>query len=199
MDGELPLWIKVAYSVLCAVILPIWTRHYGVTNFLWFSDIALFTTALALWLESALLASMMAVAILLPEFVWALSFFGRLLLGLRVSDLADYMFQGDKPLYVRVLSLGFHVIMPAVLVWMLYRLGYDIRALAAQTLLAWVVLPVTYAVSTPEQNINWVYGGWGGAQKRMRPLAYLALVMLLLPLCVYVPTHLALKAAFGGA
>ena len=191
--------MKIAYTALCAVILPVWTRHLGVRNFLWFSDIALFTTAAALWLESALLASMMALAVLVPELLWAASFFGRLVFRVRVSDLAAYMFRGDMPLHVRVLSLAFHVVMPCVLVWMLYRLGYDARALGAQTALAWVVLPMTYALTTPEQNINWVYGLWSGAQKRMPQLAYLALAMVVVPLCVYLPTHAVLNALFGAA
>lgn len=199
MDGAFPLWLKIGYTCLCAIIVPIWYRKYGPANFLWFSDIALFTTAVALWLESALLASMMALAVLVPELVWALSFFARLLFGVRISDLADYMFHGDKPFYVRGLSLFFHIVMPAVLLWMLYVLSYDPRALPAQTALAWVVLPVTYALTTPQQNINWVYGLWGGPQARMPRLAYLALVMLLVVVCVYFPTHVLLQAAFGRA
>ena len=199
VDGALPLWLKAAYSVLCLIIIPVWTRAYGPKNFLWFSDIALFTTAVALWLESALLASMMALAVVAPEIVWAVSFFARLFFGVRVSDLADYMFHADKPLYVRALSLIFHIVMPGVLLWMIHTLGYDTRALAAQTALAWIVLPVTYALTTPQENINWVYGLWGGPQRRIPRLAYLAALMVLLPLCVYLPTHAVLQTVFGRA
>jgi hypothetical protein len=196
VDAAFPLWLKIGYTLLCVVIFPIWLRVYGARNFLWFSDIALFTTAAALWLENGLLASMMALAVVLPELGWAVSFFGRLFFGVRFSDLADYMFHTEKPLYVRALSMVFHIVMPVVLVWMIYRLGYDSRALIAQTALAWIVLPVTYALTTPQQNINWVYGLWGGAQERLPRLAYLALVMLGLPLAVYLPMHLLLQAVF---
>ena len=199
MDGALPLWLKLAYSLMCAIIFPIWLRAYGPRNFLWFSDIALFTTAAALWLESPLLASMMALAVVLPEAGWAVSFFGRLVFGLRLSDIADYMFDAEKPLYVRALSFFFHVVMPAVLVWMLYRLGYDARALLAQTLLACIVLPLTYVLTTPQENINWVYGLWGGAQKRVPPLVYLAALMIAVPLAVYLPMHLLFQTVFGRA
>jgi hypothetical protein len=34
---------------------------------LWFSDVALLVTVPALWIESRLLASMMALAVILPE------------------------------------------------------------------------------------------------------------------------------------
>src|SRR5438093_6151392 len=156
MHDEIALWIKLAYTAQLAVILPVYSVAWGWRNFLWFSDIALITTGIALWLDSALLASMMALAVLLPELVWCASYFGRLLFGLRVTDLAGYMFDTRKPLFVRMLSL-FHVVVPAVLIWMLHKLGYDPRALVAQTLVAWVVLPFTYAVTTPaDENINWV-------------------------------------------
>src|SRR5689334_20537188 len=122
---------------MVATIVPVYFVHYGVVNFLWFSDIALIVTGIALWDENRLLASMMAVAVLLPEALWNLSFFARLL-GVRVSGLADYMFDGAIPLWIRGLSL-FHIPMPLVLLWMLRTLGYDPRALPAQTALAWVV------------------------------------------------------------
>ena len=197
MDSEIPLALKVAYTLMCAVIIPVWTRHYGLKNLLWFSDIALFSTAAALWLESALLASMMALAVVLPETVWAVSFFARLFFGLRMSDLTDYMFHGEKPLYVRGLSFGFHVVMPLVLLWMISDLGYDSRALIAQTAVAWIVLPLTYALTTPQENINWVYGLWGGAQARVPRLAYLGALMLALPVCVYLPMHFLLQLVFS--
>src|SRR5688572_10068889 len=113
---------------MVAVILPVYALRYGWRNYLWFSDIALVTTGVALWLESALLASMMAVGVLMPELLWSASFFGRLLFGVRASDLAGYMFDPEKPRYLRALSL-FHVVLPITLLWMLARLGYDTRAL----------------------------------------------------------------------
>ena len=77
MEDIIPLWIKLAYSGMVAVILPVYALRYGWRNYLWFSDIALVTTGVALWLESALLASMMAVGVLMPELLWSASFFGR--------------------------------------------------------------------------------------------------------------------------
>ena len=196
MDGDIPLWIKIAYTGLLAVILPVYAVRYGWRNFLWFSDIALIGTGIALWLESSLIASMMAVAVLLPEVLWNVSYFARLLFGLHVSDLAGYMFDRKESRFLRALSL-FHVVLPVVLIWMLDRIGYDPRALPAQTLLAWIVLPVTYAVVRPaDENINWVYG-LDRRQKRLPPLVFLTLIMLAGPVGVYLPTHVALAALFA--
>ena len=191
----IPLWLKIAYTLMVATIVPVYLAHYGLANFLWFSDIALIVTGIALWEESRLLASMMAVGVLLPEVLWNLSFFARLLAGVRVSALADYMFDGKIPLWIRSLSL-FHIPLPAVLLWMLYTLGYDPRALPAQTALAWVILPLTYAVTDPRENINWVFGPGARPQRRLNPRVYLALVLVLFPLIVYVPTHVLLLLIF---
>src|SRR5688500_1990532 len=181
---------------MVAVILPVYALRYGWRNYLWFSDIALVVTGVALWLESALLASMMAVGVLLPELLWSVSFLARLLFGIRASDLAGYMFDPAKPRYLRALSL-FHLVLPPTLLWTLACLGYDARALAAQTALAWIVLPVTYAVLRPhDENVNWVYG-LGERQNRLAPRVYLALLMLGFPLIVYLPTHFALKTWFS--
>src|SRR5215207_9387799 len=105
MAGEIPLWMKVAYTAFLAVIVPAYSIKYGPLNFLWFSDIALLVTGAALWLESRLLASAMALGVLLPELVWNVSYFGRLLTGAHVTSLADYMFDPQKSRFMRGLSL----------------------------------------------------------------------------------------------
>jgi hypothetical protein len=193
----IPLWLKLAYTVMVVAIVPPYVVHYGPANFLWFSDIALIATGIALWAESRLLASMMAVGVLLPELLWNISFFSRLLVGVRVSPLADYMFDAALPRWLRALSL-FHIPMPLVLIWMLSTLGYDPRALPAQTALAWVVFPITYAVTDPAENINWVFGPGGRPQQRFSPRVYLLLVLVVFPLIVYLPTHFLLRAFFDS-
>jgi hypothetical protein len=196
--GELvPLWAKILYTLFLCVLVPVYWVHWGPRNFLWFSDIALLTTAVALWLESSLLASMTTLAIALPELAWNADFFGRLASGRHVLGLSGYMFDGRKPIFLRALSL-FHVALPVLLVWTVHRLGYDRRAWAFQTVVALVVLPVTYALTEPVDNVNWVYGPGSKPQTRISPRAYLVLVMLFFPIVIYLPTHLLLRALFGG-
>jgi hypothetical protein len=67
------------------------------------------------------------------------------------------MFDPKISLPIRALSL-FHIALPLILLWMVHRLGYDSRALAAQTLLAWIVLPMSYLLTDRSENVNWVYG-----------------------------------------
>jgi len=192
----IPLWIKIAYTLFVAVTVVVYSFKYSLGNFLWFSDIALLTSVPALWLESSLLASMIAVGIALPEVLWNVSFFGQLLTGRRITGLTDYMFDPHKPLYLRALSL-FHVFLPVMLLWMIHVMGYAPDAWIAQTALTWVVLPLTYFFTNPEENVNWVFGPGAKPQKRIPPLIYLGLLLIGFPLLVSLPTHLLLQMLFN--
>lgn len=182
-----PLWIKLPYLAFVLFLIPVYLRQYGPQNFLWFSDIALFVTLIAVWTGNRLLASMMAVGVLPLEIVWALDFFTGGHIGL-----AAYMFDTRIPLLLRAMSL-FHLAFPAIVIWMLVRQGYDARAYWAQTALALVVLPLSFFIGTPEENINWVYGPMGAPQWITSPLAYLFVYMAFLPIVIFTPTHFLLK------
>jgi hypothetical protein len=88
------------------------------------------------------------------------------------------------------------VFLPVLLLWMIARLGYAKEAWIAQTVLAWIVLPLTYLLTDPKQNINWVHGPGTEPQKRLAPIVYLCLLMVGFSLLVYLPTHLLLQAFF---
>lgn len=194
----IPLWLKLVYTAFTAVTVVIYIRKYPLWNFLWFSDIALIATVPALWLENSLLASMMLVGVLLPEVLWNGAFFTRLVTGNRLFGLTDYMFDPSKPKYLRAISLVFHVLLPPLLLWMVYQLGYDSSAVLAQTVLAWIVLPLSYWLGEPKvENLNWVFGWTAEPQTRIPPLAYLGLVMIAFPLLIYLPTHVLLQRLFA--
>lgn len=191
MMDMFPLWLKIGYTIFVCLLVPVYWVKYGPANFLWFSDIALLLTLPALWFESSLLASMMAVGVLLLEIAWNIDFFGRLVRGKSLFRLSKYMFDPSIPLGVRALSL-FHVVLPPLLLWMVYRLGYDERAFIAQTILAWVVLLLSYWLAKPSENVNWVRG-FDKPQTTMPAPAYLALLMIGFPVLIYLPMHLVLK------
>ncbi|HET8575501.1 MAG TPA: membrane-associated protein [Methylomirabilota bacterium] len=196
MEPHLPLSIKLLATAFVTALVPVYARHYGWANFLWFSDIALFVSVAALWLESPLLASMMTVAVGALECAWMVDFAWRVVLGRGLLGLTNYMFDARNPRFIRGLSL-FHVVMPVLLLWMVARLGYDRRAFVLQTLLTWVVLLVTYCCTRPEDNINWAFGLGSKPQQRVPPLVHLVFLMLALPAVVYWPTHLALRYLFS--
>jgi hypothetical protein len=192
----IPLWLKIAYTLFVCLLVPIYWRQYGPANFLWFSDIALLVTAPALWLENAQITSMMALSVVLLEVVWNVDFFVRLISGVSVTGLSAYMFDPKIPFFVRSLSC-FHIVLPVVLGWTLARLGYDRRAWLWQTLLALLVLPLSYVVSNPRENINWVYGFGETPQSFVPPPVFVALLMIGFPLLVYGPMHLLFSRIFS--
>jgi hypothetical protein len=204
---KIPLAAKVAATVFLAVLVPIYLHTYGPTNFLWFCDAALILTVAGMWLESSLLISMCAVGILLPQSLWLVDF-GSNFLGFHFLNLTSYMFDHQLPLFTRGLSL-FHGWLPLLLVWLLFRLGFDPHALAAWTVLAAGLLLVCYFFTPPAGahpanpnlpvNINYVYGfNDRQPQTWVNQNLYVVLWFGVLWLVAYLPTHLALHRIFAA-
>ena len=190
-SAQILSWLTLVYGLAVPVIAVIYWRTYGPTNFLWLSDIGLVLTLAALLSGSRLLASMGAVGVLALELAWTIDF----LAGGRFISIAAYMFDVKLPRYLRGLSL-FHLALPPTLLFLVYQFGYDRRALIYQTLLTWAVLIVTYLTTDPEKNINWVFGPSSKPQHVVPPLLYLGLEMAIIPICVFLPTHLLLDSFF---
>lgn len=194
----IPLSLKVVYTLFVCAVVPIYWRQYGPANFLWFSDIALLALAPALWLENTLLVSMVAISVMFFEALWNIDFFFRLLTGKSLIGLSAYMFDPKIPLFIRGLSC-FHIVLPLLLLWTLHRLGYDQRAFVWQTIVALVVLPLSYLVSNQQENVNWVYG-FGQNPQRILPASLFVMgLMLLSPFVVYLPTHFLFTRIFRAA
>jgi len=194
---KIALSLKLTYSIFVAWVIPIYWKQYGPANYLWFSDVALILLVPALWLESKLFFSALAVSVVLLELLWNVDFFVRLLTRSQLVGLSDYMFDSTISRSIRALSL-FHVLLPAILIWYVYRLGYDSRAFVVQTFSAWVVLLLSFFLTKPKDNINWVYGFGKKPQTRVPKVIHLLLLMLGLPALVYLPSHLVLKRLFGS-
>ena len=203
--GRIPLWFKILYTAFVCILVPYYWHDYGPTNFLYYCDVALFMALVAVWSEKAIWASMPAVGILLPQAVWMIDFLGGFA-GWHLTGMTSYMFSPAIPLITRALSL-FHFWLPLVLLWLLLRLGYDRRAFFAWTALAWGLVLVCYflmpAPPAPADNpnlpvnINYVYGlNEETPQEWMPPAVFLAAMMVGLPLIVYLPTHLVLRAVY---
>lgn len=189
---SVPLWLKVAYTAWLVVWVAVYWRSYGPQNFLWLCDIANFVIGIAIWRNSSLLFSSQAVGVLLIQALWIVDVASRLLFGAHPIGGTEYMFDPEKSIALRSLSL-FHVFVPILLIWAILRLGYDKRGWKLQTAILWVLLPVTYLVTDPERNINWLWEPFGIPQTAMPELLYLAVEMVAVPLVLYLPTHAALS------
>jgi hypothetical protein len=204
-DHRIPLWLKMAYTAFMAVLVPAYWSFYGPTNFLYFCDVALFVTLAALWTESALLAGMAAVGIIVPQFVWVADFACGMF-GVKLLGMTEYMFNSSSPLFTRGLSL-FHGWLPFLLLYLVAKLGYDRRALRSWTILAYALVVVCYfwmpappaPMSNPALpvNINYVYGlSDSEPQHWMAPEAWVLLLAVVLFTAFFVPAHFILKKFF---
>jgi hypothetical protein len=202
----LPLALKLAYSGFLLVLVPVYWRHYGPTNFLYFCDVALLLTGVGLWWESPLLISMATVGILLPQLFWLLDLASRAL-GRPISGMTAYMFDATRSRFLRGLSL-FHGWLPLLLLWLVAQLGYDPRAWWMWSLLAAVLVLISYLALPPPSpqrgtrpvNVNYVHGLSDERPQTWMPRwAWLGVCLLGFPLVLYLPAHLLLQALMPAA
>src|ERR1043166_5536487 len=193
--GVLPLWLKLAYTAFMAGLIPVYLYYYGPTNFLYFCDVAIILTLAGIWLESALLVSICAVGIVIPQMIWVLDFVGHAF-GVSLIGLTDYMFK-DTSLFLRGLSL-FHGWIPFLLLYLVAKLGYDPRALPAWTVLAWALILICYFFMPPPEpnpglkpvNINYVFGpNDNAAQTWVPPWVWVLGMMIGVPILLSAPAH----------
>lgn len=195
---QLPLSLKVGYLVWMLIWIPVYWVYIGPQNFLWLCDLANIILLFGIFRESALIVSSQAVGVLLVQILWIVDFLSGALLGAHVIGGTEYMFDTQVSLWLRSLSL-FHVAIPPLLVFVLWRLGYDPRGLKLQCIIVWLLLPVTYVFTAPELNINWLHSPFGHTQTLLPALAFLAVMMLAYPLILFLPTHLVLRRTFKVA
>lgn len=196
---QIPLAFKAIFTAYMAVHLPAYWYNYGLTNFLYFCDVALLLTFVGVWIENPLLISMSAVGVLVPQAVWLADFIARLL-GFHLIGMTDYMFDPTFPLWLRLLSL-FHGWLPLLLLFLIWRLGYDRRGFWSWTLVAWALLLICFFFMPPPMpnpgltpvNINYVWGpNDHAAQTWVPPYVWLAGLIVGLPLFAFAPVHLLL-------
>ena len=205
LTPRIPLVLKLLVTAFVVVMVPVYYRSYGPTNFLYFCDVALLLCVVSIWTEKALPASMAAVGILLPQALWCLDFLGELI-GVHLVGLTAYMFDAKRSFFLRGLSF-FHFWLPFLLVYLVKRLGYDRRALLGWTALSWGLCLVAYFALPPAGtvlanpqipvNINYVGGFDDAKMQTMAPgPVYLVGWMATLLVVVYLPTHWLLRKLF---
>lgn len=193
--SRIPLWLKIAWTVWLLVWAPIYWRQYGAQNFLYFCDVGNFLIAIGLWTESRLILSWQAVGLLVFQTLYAIDLIGAVLSGHHVFGGTEYMFDHKISLFVRLLGL-YHLVVPPLLLWAVCRLGYDPEALRWQTFTAWTLMLFSY-FWRPEYNVNWVRG-LGHEQHVVPHWLYLAIYLIVVPVVVYWPTHVALRSWSQG-
>jgi hypothetical protein len=192
--GEIPDWLRWAALVWLLIWFPAYWHTWGAANFLQLCDLAVILTSIGLFSENALLISSQAVSSLLIDLAWSVDAGWQFFLGRHLIGGTEYLFDARFPLWVRLLSL-FHLLMPALLLWALFRIGYDRRAGGLQCTIALFAF-VACRFTSPEKNMNFAFRdpflhrAWGPAP------VHLAISILFLAAVVYLPTHLLLRKLF---
>jgi hypothetical protein len=188
---RIPLWLKIAWTFWLIVWVPLYWRQYGAQNFLFFCDLGNFLIGLGLWLESPLLFSWQACGLLLFQTLFMVDLLIATLSGRHLIGGTEFMFDANVPLSIRLLSL-FHVVAVPLMLWALWRVGYDGRGWKLQTLTTWIVVPINY-LWKPQYDVNWARGLFFREQHAIPGSLYLLAYLLIVPFCVYWPTHLLLR------
>lgn len=184
---KIPASLKWIFSVFMAILIPSYWINYGPLNFLWVSDVTLILTYLAVMMESVFLVSMAAVSGIALELFWTVDFLFALLFDIHIAHLTDYMFDSALPLWLRLLSL-FHIVLPPLILWMIFRLGYSRKAWLVQTPIIWVIIILTWLLTKPSDNVNWVFT-YQTEWLNMGAFGYLILELLLVTVIIAI-THL---------
>lgn len=193
-NRSIPLWLKVAWTIWILVWAPIYWQQYGVQNFLYFCDVGNFLIAIGLWTESGLILSWQAVGLLVFQTLYAIDLACAAVSGHHLFGGTEYMFDPKIRLFVRLLGL-YHLVVPPLLLWAVRRLGYDPEAFRWQTITMWILVLISH-FWRPEYNLNWARG-LGHEQHLVSHWVYLAGYLIVVPLVVYWPTHLALRGVVG--
>jgi hypothetical protein len=188
-NSRIPLWLKIGWTAWVLVWAPLYWKHYGAQNFLYFCDLGNLLITLGLWMESRLILSWQAVGLLVFQTLYALDLIAAFLFQKHLTGGTEYMFDPSIPLPIRLLGL-YHLVVPVLLLWAVRRLGYDRNALKYQILTTCIVVPINY-FWRPEYNVNFARG-IGHEQHLMPGWLYLLGYLLVASLLVYWPTHWAL-------
>lgn len=188
---KFPAWVRWLALLWLVVWVPAYWRTWGASNFLQLCDVAALLTCIGLLSGSALLLSSQALPVLLVDTAWTIDAAWRLLLGHHLIGGTEYLFDAQYPLWVRLLSL-FHMALPLVLIWALFRGGYDRRGLPLESMITLAVFFLARFTS-PDKNMNFafrdpfVHRAWGPA-----PIHVLLSVLFMI-LVVYYPTDWLLR------
>jgi len=185
---KLPRWLKIVFTIWIVIWVPVYISDRGMQNFLWICDLCNFILLIALWTENRLLFSSQLVAVFIVDLLWSVDVAIAILWGFHPIGGTEYMFYADIPLLVRLMSL-FHVFTPPLIIYAVLLLGYDRRGLILQSILTWIVLPLSYLLTDPARNINWIYRPFGKEQTLVPLWQYFIILMIAYPLLLYLPIH----------
>lgn len=177
------LWICVSVT---------WSQRSGQSQLLWLCDIATLGTALGLLLRNRLLLTAQFVGMLLYHLCWHFDFFSYVITDTLPFSATSYMFNDALTPYEKSLSFFQHTFIIPITVWALLRLGASTHGWLFQTCQTGAAFLLTFVLTDPTENINWIFGAGLAdlSPARINPVLYYLLMALVPPVLIYKPTNL---------
>lgn len=162
-----------------AVYVPAYVYAYPLMNFLFLCNLGVMVTAIGLLAGSRLLVSSQAVAAPVIGLAWTLDVGWRLAMGDFLFGATAYMWEPKYPLFTRLLST-YHVFWPILVLYCVFRKGYDRRGWPLQTAIAAAGVIVARLATPPEENVNFAFADpFLGLQLGPAPVHILLVVAIL--------------------
>jgi hypothetical protein len=184
--SRIPFALKILWTAWVVVWIPVYWKEYGAQNFLFYCDIGNILITVGLWAESRLILSWQAVSLLIFQSLYAIDLIGAFVFRHHFIGGTEYMFDPAIPLLVRLLGL-YHLAVPPLLLWLVYRLGYDPSAWKWATVEMLIVVPINF-LWRAQYNVNFARG-IVHEQHLLPPWLYLIGYLIAVPLVVYWPTQ----------
>lgn len=190
--------MQVAVIAWLAIYVPVYASAYGGWHFLQLCDLSVLLACLGVLTRSRLLLSAQALGAPAIALLWLADLGWSAATGHYLHGGTAYLWNEAVPAAARVLSI-FHLVLPLLLLFCLWRNGYDRRALLLQAAISAVVIAVSRLWLPPVDNLNYV-NAWpgGGVLLRGVPGAHAVASWLVLCLAIYLPTHLLLQRLFAA-
>lgn len=191
---KLPAGVRWGALAWLTVWIPAYWHGWGPSNFLHLCDLAVFLTCIGLWTNNSLLIASQAVSSIVVDLIWTADAASNVFSKHPLIVGTEYLLNAHVALWIRLLSL-FHIVLPPLLLWAVWRVGYDRRAWALQTaIVTGTMIASRFTDST--KNINYVFSDpfW---HRQLGPgPVHVLLCILAMAVVVYLPTHLVLLRAY---
>ena len=99
-----------------------------------------------------------------------------------------YMLRDELGFLARAVSL-YHIGLPPLMIWLVWRIGYDRRGPWLQCLIGAAGVIGDWLFTEPYRNVNWVWQPFGVEQVWMPDAPWVLVLVLAYPLVLYFPGY----------
>jgi hypothetical protein len=172
-------WFLLVLGIVTASWYVLFSRwQYS----LWLCNHAMIIAGLAILFRNRFWLTAMLNWAVLPVSAWCIDFLGRLLFGVHILGITEYMFTG--PMLTKLLSLQHLITVPLMLYGLLLMGRPDKKAWTGTALHAAALWAISYFIITPDYNINCAHAAcsitlsWLPAYRIMWPVMAFAMFSL---------------------